>query len=126
MTKVTGSCEICKRKFEAPTINILRACLGNHRKFAHGSKLVSGSESQKSLVSYYERTGRQPKTDKAVAAFQAVRGTPGTSRRSEWDRTYRERKRKAKVKNNGTVAYPALLPECPRCHARFHYTFDEE
>lgn len=148
MTAVTGSCDICKRKFEAPNPARLATILGSHRSWMHtdrksnpGSYLPQSKEEVRRVARarYYRIKGRDPV--KAETEYQARKAAKygnnsndadRRAAKAEQQRRYREmlrvrKYRESKQAQNGEQQFQrANCTECPHCHTRFYMVVPNE
>lgn len=149
MTAVTGSCSICKRKFEAPNPARLATILGSHRSWMHtdrksnqaGSYLPQSEEEVRRVARarYYRIKGRDPV--KAEAEYQARKSARAGNNANDADRRaakndrqrrYREmlrvrKYRESRQAQNGEQQFQrANMHECPHCHTRFYMVIPNE
>lgn len=146
MTAVTGSCSICKRKFEAPNPARLATVIGSHKSWMHTDRRanVAASANPKSIEEvrraarerWYRIRGQDP--EEAEAAYQARKraknGTDADRRaaKTEQQRRYREmlrvrKYRESKQAQNGEQQFQrANCNECPHCHTRFYMVIPNE
>jgi hypothetical protein len=141
MKTVTGACDICKREFTNNNPQDLARAIGTHKRLDH-NQLPTGKylEKDKALVRYYQKLGKEPKSERAKQAYRNVSASWGKpdaalaksdhvrklDKRRKWDLAYRARKA---MKKNGQVAtqfMPAMHDRCPKCGARFYYVADQQ
>jgi hypothetical protein len=101
---------------------------------------MKASEKDKAIVRYYQKIGKEPKSERAKQAFKNVSASswsPGIrlskadadahrAKRREWDRAYKARKAMQKNGQAQSQFMPAMHDRCPKCGARFYYVADQQ